>query len=145
MPDTFDDDLALNAMEGLRTLVSGRFWEPVPQEVDENMFVTIGLGMLRCDRSDPHKKCTGPLDQRMAGALNNMSFLLPTSLSILQAYYYKVEGIYTADFPSNPPLKFNYMNENYDGKSLWRERTTKVKKLKFNTTVEMPWDWVFLR
>ncbi|KAG9133083.1 hypothetical protein Leryth_018657 [Lithospermum erythrorhizon] len=137
MPDTFDDGLALNAYKGLRTLVSGRFREPVPLEVDEHMLVTIGLGMMICNRSDPYKKCTGPFDNRMAGALNNMSFLLPSKLSLLEAYYHKIDGIYTTDFPNQPPLKFNYINDNYDGALLWRERVTKVKKLKYNATVEI--------
>ncbi|CAL5335037.1 unnamed protein product [Camellia sinensis] len=81
----------------------------------------------------------GPLDQRLAASMNNASFQFPTKLSMLQAFFNNVDGIYTTDFPDQPPLVFNYTNSNnnFNRTIIMTSKSTKVKKLKFNSTVEM--------
>ncbi|THF94088.1 hypothetical protein TEA_018422 [Camellia sinensis var. sinensis] len=71
--------------------------------------------------------------------MNNASFQFPTKLSMLQAFFNNVDGIYTTDFPDQPPLVFNYTNSNnnFNRTIIMTSKSTKVKKLKFNSTVEM--------
>jgi laccase len=106
--------------------------------VDEKMFMTMGLGLDPCP---PGTKCIGPLGQRYAGSLNNRTFVMPATISLQEAYYYNISGVYTDDFPENPPLKFDYANfetrTDYEYKMMFPERKTSVKKLRFNSTVEI--------
>ncbi|KAG2279311.1 hypothetical protein Bca52824_050531 [Brassica carinata] len=122
----------------ITSLVGGPHWTPVPRHVDEKMFITMGLGLDPCPLGT---KCIGPLDQRYAGSLNNRTFAIPQTLSLQEAYFYNISGIYTDDFPNQPPLKFDYTNFEVSGdneyKMLFPERKTSVKKLKFNSTVEL--------
>ncbi|KAL0875030.1 hypothetical protein Bca101_024735 [Brassica carinata] len=122
----------------MTSLVGGPHWTPVPRHVDEKMFITMGLGLDPCPLGT---KCPGPLGQRYAGSLNNRTFPIPQTLSLQEAYYYNISGIYTDDFPNQPPLKFDYTNFEVTGdneyKMLFPERKASVKKLKFNSTVEV--------
>ena len=69
-------------------------------------------------------------------SINNISFVSPT-IAVLQAYYFGIKGVFTTDFPSRPPVKFNYTGDNIP-KSLWAPvEATKVKVLKYNSTVQL--------
>ncbi|KAJ0630503.1 putative laccase [Helianthus annuus] len=46
----------------------------------------------------------------MSASINNRSFVLPTGVSLLEAFYRNISGVYTTDFPNQPPLIFDYMN-----------------------------------
>ncbi|CAK9133934.1 unnamed protein product, partial [Ilex paraguariensis] len=83
--------------------------------------------------------CAGPFGQRLAASMNNASFQFPTKLSMLQAFFNNVDGIYTTDFPNQPPLVFDYTNANnsFNQSLVMTTKSTKVKKVKFNSTVEM--------
>ncbi|GAA0151327.1 oxidase [Lithospermum erythrorhizon] len=122
-------------------LVTSPFWAPVPLEVDEHMLITIGLGFQPCSIKDPTQICNGTtfLEYRMSGSLNNITFRLPTKMSLLEAHYNKDDGIYTSDFPNKPPLTFNFTDERYrfDLEKLMTELGTKVKRLKYNSSVEI--------
>ncbi|KAI8016677.1 Laccase-7 [Camellia lanceoleosa] len=124
LPAFNDTPTAYKFSTSLFALVNAPHWVPVPLKVDEHMFMTISLGLIPCERNTT---CAGPLDQRLATSMNNASFQFPTKLSMLQAFFNNVDGIYTTDFPNQPPL-----NNHNDIK-----KSTKVKKLKFNSTVEM--------
>ncbi|WVZ08333.1 hypothetical protein V8G54_021679 [Vigna mungo] len=52
---------------------------------------------------------------------------------------YKQSGVYTADFPDNPPVMFDFTNPNisFNTNLLFAPKSTKAKKLKFNSTVEV--------
>ncbi|KAI3443073.1 Protein DETOXIFICATION (Multidrug and toxic compound extrusion protein) [Psidium guajava] len=71
--------------------------------------------------------------------MNNASFAFPNSLSLLQAHFFNVKGIYTTDFPDQPPLKFDYTNPaNSQNNALaFAPKSTKVKQVKYNATVEI--------
>lgn len=71
--------------------------------------------------------------------MNNHSFQLPTSLSLLQAVFFNVGGIYTPNFPDKPPVQFDYTNANVsnDTSLMFPPKTTSVKVLKYNATVQM--------
>ncbi|KAK1412395.1 hypothetical protein QVD17_33615 [Tagetes erecta] len=48
LPDFNDTPTAFTFSSNLTALVSSPFWSPVPKKVDEDMFVTIGLGLSAC-------------------------------------------------------------------------------------------------
>ncbi|KAH7867449.1 hypothetical protein Vadar_033564 [Vaccinium darrowii] len=137
-PTAFNDTpAAFKFNSNLTGLVTGPHWTPVPTKIDENMFVTVGLGLSPCAAN---ATCVGPLGMNFAANMNNASFQFPTKLSMLQAFFGNVGGIYTTDFPDNPPLVFDYTNSNINGFNtsiLPTLKSTKVKKLKFNSTVQI--------
>ncbi|RVX22788.1 Laccase-3 [Vitis vinifera] len=68
--------------------------------------------------------------------MNNVSFVLPSSNSILQASYQGIPGVFTTDFPASPPLQFDYTGN--VSRALWQPvRGTKVYKLKYGSTVQI--------
>ncbi|KAK6145232.1 hypothetical protein DH2020_022052 [Rehmannia glutinosa] len=107
----------------------------VPIRIDENLFFTVGLGLVNCTRPGP--RCQGPNNNtRFAASMNNVSFVLPRRTSLLQAYYQNIQGIYTTDFPPVPPVTFDYTGNVSRG--LWQPRFgTKLYKLKFGSNVQI--------
>ncbi|CAA0836331.1 Laccase-7 [Striga hermonthica] len=141
MPDlpTFNDTPTTHKFfTNLTALTTSPFWVTVPNQVDEKMFVTVGLGLSACDRPG-NATCQGLLGQKFAASMNNESFQFSKRLSMLEAFFRGVDGLYTTDFPDNPPVIFDYTNANnsLNQALLMTEKSTKVKKLKFNSTVEM--------
>lgn len=105
----------------------------VPTKIDENLFFTMGLGFFNCS---PGPRCQGPNNTRFAASMNNVSFVLPNTTSLLQAFYQKIPGIYTTDFPPVPPVQFDYTGNVSRG--LWQPVLgTKLYKLKFGSTVQI--------
>ncbi|KAH9287835.1 hypothetical protein KI387_031952, partial [Taxus chinensis] len=103
----------------------------IPQGFDEEMFITEGFSLISC----PSNSCAGINGGRAVGSFSNITFVLPV-IDILQAYYFGINGVFTRDFPDNPPLAFNYTGT--VPLSLWEpEQATKVKVFKFNTTVQI--------
>ncbi|KAJ0520937.1 putative laccase [Helianthus annuus] len=136
LPAFNDTPTAFAFSSNITALVTSPFWSPVPQKVDENMFVTIGLGLSVCGTN---QTCQGIFGQRMSASMNNHSFAPPTSMSILEALFRNVSGVYTTDFPDQPPLVFDYVNVNnsFNQTLLMTPKLTSVKKLKFNATVQL--------
>lgn len=136
LPAFNDTDTAHKFFSSLTSLVNGTFWLPPPLEVDYKMFVTFGLGLVPCESN---ASCAGPKGQRFAASMNNESFRFPTKMSMLEAFYNNVDGIYTTDFPTQPPLVFDYTNASntFNMDLLMTKKSTSVTKLKFNSTVEI--------
>ena len=131
LPSFFDTPTAHRFYSNLTSLVHGPHWVPVPRHVDEEMLVTIGLGL---------EACAGCPNSKFAASMNNHSFVLPKKLSILEAVFHGVEGIFTPDFPNQPPVKFDYTDPNITQTSpglLFVHKSTSAKVLKFNTTVDL--------
>lgn len=121
-------------------LAGGPHWVPVPRKVDEHMFITFGISFSSCDTSTGGN-CTNK--QPLSANMNNESFVLPRGrgFSMLEAFYSNINGVYTKDFPNRPPVEFNYTDPNLllthgDGFQ-FAPKSTKVKTLKFNCTVEI--------
>ncbi|GMP67903.1 hypothetical protein CsSME_00027727 [Camellia sinensis var. sinensis] len=136
LPAFNDTPTAYKFYSSLTALVIAPHWVPVPLNVDEHMFVTISLGLIPCEASST---CDGPLGERLAASLNNASFEFNTKLSMMEAFFNNVDGIYTTDFPDQPPLVFDYTNSNnnFNRTIIMTSKSTKVKKLKFNSIVEI--------
>ncbi|OMO97395.1 Multicopper oxidase, type 1 [Corchorus olitorius] len=141
LPAFNDTPTAHKFYTNLTGLVGAPHWNPVPLKVDYNMFVTIGLGLEVCPPNVPNTTCQGPIPgiSRFAASMNNESFVLPTSLSMLQAHFFNVGGVFTTDFPANPLIQFDYTNASINSNLplLFVTKGTKVTKLKFNSTVEI--------
>lgn len=112
-----------------KSLSSGK----VPTKIDESLFFTIGFGFFNCQ---PGPRCQGPNGTRFGASMNNVSFVLPRSNSLLQASYQGIPGVFTTDFPASPPLQFDYTGN--VSRALWQPvRGTKLFKLKYGSSVQI--------
>ncbi|XP_057512270.1 laccase-12-like [Actinidia eriantha] len=105
----------------------------VPTQIDENLFFTVGFGFFNCN---PGPQCQGPNNTRFAASMNNVSFVLPRTTSLLQAYYQGIPSVFTTDFPAVPPIKFDYTGN--VSRTLWQPNSgTKLYKMKFGSKVQI--------
>ncbi|EEF30831.1 laccase-17 [Ricinus communis] len=122
-----------NITRRFRSLANAKFPANVPQNVDRKFFFTVGLGTNPCPANTT---CQGPTNTtKFSASINNVSFLMP-SVSLLQSYYFgKSNGIFTADFPQNPPTPFNYTGTPPNNTNV--SNGTRALMLRFNTSVEL--------
>ncbi|GAB2282688.1 Laccase-7 [Dionaea muscipula] len=137
LPDFNDTDTAYKFNSNLTGLVTGRFWKPVPTTMNESMFMTVGLGLVSCGANN--STCAGPLGKKLAASTSNFSFQLPTRLSMLEAQFHNISGIYNATFPDQPGVSFDYTNPNnsFSQSLVFTTKSTTVKQVKYNTTLEV--------
>ncbi|KAH1055487.1 hypothetical protein J1N35_033552 [Gossypium stocksii] len=108
----------------------------VPTDIDESLFFTIGLGLNNCPPNFRKRRCQGPNGTRFTASMNNVSFVLPRNFSLLQAHQQGIPGVFTTDFPANPPLKFDYTGN--VSRSLFQPVPgTKLYKLKYGSRVQI--------
>ncbi|KAL9257238.1 Laccase-7-like protein [Drosera capensis] len=136
LPDFNDTDTADTFISNLTGLTTARFWIPVPQTVNESMLMTIGLGLISCGAN---ATCAGPLGQKLGASISNFSFQFPTKLSLLEALFHNVSGIYSASLPDQPAVAFDYTNTNnsFSSSLVYTAKSTTVKQLSFNSTLEI--------
>ncbi|KAG9132039.1 hypothetical protein Leryth_017808 [Lithospermum erythrorhizon] len=128
---SFNDTATVTAFT--RQMRSNPAFGKVPTSVDENLFFTVGLGFFNCP---PGPRCQGPNNTRFSASMNNVSFVLPRRTSLLQAYYNKIPGVFTTDFPPVPPVQFDYTGN--VSRALWQPRRgTKLYKIKFGSRVQI--------
>ncbi|XP_038881079.1 laccase-4-like [Benincasa hispida] len=120
--------VANNFIDSLRSLNSNTYPAQVPLTIDHNLFFTVGLGINPCPT------CKAGNGSRAVASINNVTFVMPTT-ALLQAHYFNINGVFTTDFPANPPHVFNYTGSGPS--NLQTTRGTKLYKLKFNQTVEL--------
>ncbi|KAL5709326.1 laccase [Ranunculus cassubicifolius] len=133
-----DTPIAFKFYSNLTSLTNVPSWVANPK-MKHMMFITVGLGLSNCG---PNANCSlNPFGSqfRFAASMNNVSFQFPSKLSLLEAFHSSVKGIYTRDFPNNPPTKFDYTNssQNNNVPFMFTTKQTRVKRLKFNDTVEI--------
>ncbi|KAE8768750.1 Laccase-12/13 [Hordeum vulgare] len=106
LPQINDTSFVSNYTDKLRSLATEEYPAAVPQEVDRRFFFTVGLGTHPCAVNGT---CQGPTnDSRFAAAVNNVSFVLPTT-ALLQSHYTGMSnGVYSSNFPAVPKSPFNY-------------------------------------
>ncbi|XP_037414749.1 laccase-12-like [Triticum dicoccoides] len=106
LPQINDTSFVSNYTAKLRSLATEEYPAEVPQEVDRRFFFTVGLGTHPCAVNGT---CQGPTnDSRFAAAVNNVSFVLPTT-ALLQSHYTGMSnGVYSSNFPAVPKSPFNY-------------------------------------
>ncbi|KAG5093789.1 hypothetical protein JHK84_049377 [Glycine max] len=105
------------------------------KKVDVNLYFIVGLGLINC--TNPNSpRCQGPNGTRFTASMNNVSFVLPSTTSLMQAYYEGIPGVFTTDFPPVPPLQFDYTGNVPPG--LWTpSRGTKLYKVKYGSKVQI--------
>ncbi|XP_031378369.1 laccase-4-like isoform X1 [Punica granatum] len=120
--------VANNFIESLRSLNSKKYPARVPKTVDHNLFFTIGLGINPCP------SCKAGNGSRVVADINNVTFVMPTT-ALLQAHFFNISGVFTTDFPANPPFRFNYTST--PPSNLQTTRGTKVYRLRYNSTIQL--------
>ncbi|KAJ1378689.1 Multicopper oxidase, type 1 [Sesbania bispinosa] len=129
-----DDSLAVKTvMDGLRSLNQVNVFK----EIDTNLFITIGLNVQECHSKTPKQNCQA-MNGVLTASMNNISFVHP-NISILEAYYKKIKGTYTEDFPDAPPKFYDFVNGApnnipYDTQAL---NGTRTKVLEYGSKVQL--------
>ncbi|KAK9734725.1 hypothetical protein RND81_04G159400 [Saponaria officinalis] len=118
--------VANNFTDSLRGLNSKEYPTMVPQKVDHTLFFAVGLGINPCPT------CVN--GSRVVADINNVTFVMPT-ISLLQAHYFNISGVFTDDFPGNPPVPFNYTGNRVG--NFGTTNGTRVYKLEYNSTVQL--------
>ncbi|XP_057477028.1 laccase-4-like [Actinidia eriantha] len=120
--------IANNFIDSLRSLNSKKYPAKVPRTVGHSLFFTVGLGINPCPT------CKAGNGIRVVAGINNVTFVMPTT-ALLQAHFFKTKGVFTTDFPGNPPFAFNYTGT--PPASLQTTSGTKVYRLSYNATVQL--------
>nr|GME01081.1 laccase-4-like [Ipomoea batatas] len=120
--------VANNFVDALRSLNSNQYPARVPQTVDHSLFFTVGLGLNPCPSCKPAN------GSRVVASVNNVTFVMPT-VALLQAHFFNLKGVFTTDFPGNPPFVFNYTGAG--PANLQTTTGTKVYRLPYNATVQL--------
>ncbi|XP_041025660.1 laccase-4-like [Juglans microcarpa x Juglans regia] len=115
-------------INSLRSLNSKKYPAKVPLKVDRKLFFAVGLGINPCPT------CKAGNGSRVVASINNVTFVMPTT-ALLQAHYFNIRGVFTTNFPGNPPHLFNYTGT--PPSSLQTTNGTKVYRLPYNSTVEL--------
>ncbi|KAF6163064.1 hypothetical protein GIB67_001392 [Kingdonia uniflora] len=136
LPAFNDTPTAFKFYSNLTGLTTGPHWIDFPREVDKHMFITIGLGISDCGANATCNSTFGP-QFRLSANMNNESLRFPTTTSLLEAFYYGEQGIYTEDFPDRPAIEFDYTSNNLSSSLLYTPKGTRVTKVPFNTTVQV--------
>lgn len=113
-------------INSLRSLNSNTYPAKVPLKIDHKLYFTVGLGINPCP--------TCRNGSRVVASINNVTFVMPTT-ALLQAHYFNMGGVFTTDFPGNPPHVFNYTGT--PPSNLQTTSGTKVYRLSYNSTVEL--------
>lgn len=132
---SFSDNLAVKTvMDGLKSLNTVN----VPKEIDANLFITIGLNVQKCQSKTPNQNCQGLNNGVMAASMNNISFIKP-QISLLEAYYKKMNGSFTEDFPGVPLKFYDFVNgaPNNIPNDTQALNGTRVKVLEYGTRVQL--------
>ncbi|VFQ71839.1 unnamed protein product [Cuscuta campestris] len=115
-------------VDALRSINSEEFPANVPRTVDHSLLFTVGLGINLCPT------CTPANGTRVVASINNVTFVMPTT-ALLQAHFYGINGVFTADFPGNPPVAFNYTGAGPANRQT--SKGTRVYRLGYNETVQL--------
>ncbi|KAJ4966958.1 hypothetical protein NE237_018807 [Protea cynaroides] len=132
LPDYNDTDAATNYTRLLRSLNNKDHPIDVPKSFDIRMYITISVNTLPC----ANNSCDGPNGTRLSASLNNISFRNP-SIDVLQAYYNRIQEVYTTDFPDDAPYYFNFTADELPTNLTTPKVGTQVKVVDFNSTVEV--------
>ncbi|EYU41858.1 hypothetical protein ABFS82_10G019900 [Erythranthe guttata] len=120
--------VANNFVNSLRSLNSKKYPAKVPMKIDHSLLFTVGLGINRCP------SCKAGNGSRVVASVNNVTFVMPT-VALLQAHVQNIKGVFTSDFPGNPPHAFNYTGA--PPANLSTTTGTKVYRLPYNATVQV--------
>lgn len=130
----FEDVHSANAfINRVRSLATPKHPIDVPLNVTTRMYIALSMNLLPC----PNSSCSGPEGDRLAAAMNNMTFVNP-SMDILQAYYRNINGFYQTNFPDWPLIFYNFTSDSLEDDNVTLSTIgTRVKVLNYNESVEV--------
>ncbi|KAL9239041.1 hypothetical protein vseg_013397 [Gypsophila vaccaria] len=120
--------IANSFLDSLRSLNSKQYPAKVPLKIDHHLLFTVGLGINPCPTCIPGN------GSRVVASINNVTFIMP-KVALLQAHYFNIKGVFTDDFPKNPPHVYNFTGTG--PKNLQTNNGTKVYRLPYNATVQL--------
>ncbi|RDX86329.1 Laccase-4, partial [Mucuna pruriens] len=126
MPPTNATPLATTFTDSLRSLNSKKYPARVPLKIDHNLLFTVSLGINPC--------ATCVNNSRVVADINNVTFVMP-KISLLQAHFFNIKGVFTDDFPGNPPIAFNFTGSQPSNFNTMKG--TRVYRLAYNSTVQL--------
>ena len=132
LPAYNDTNATLQVMANLRSLVDAEHPCNVPLSTSTNLFYTVSLNSYPC----VNDSCEGPNGTRSAASINNISFHTPT-IDIWEAYYYSIRGVHEDNFPSVPPVVFDFAADYLPLLYQLPSTGTRVRVLEYNSTVEI--------
>ncbi|KAJ7545412.1 hypothetical protein O6H91_09G118700 [Diphasiastrum complanatum] len=88
---------------------------------------TLGLGTKPCDAN---RTSTA----NITASMSNISLILP-GIALLQAYYFNISNVFSADFPDSPLNPFNYTGS--PPNNFTPESGTRVNVIPLNSSVQM--------
>lgn len=118
--------IATNFTKSLRSLNSRKYPARVPLKIDHSLFFTVGLGVNPCST------CVN--GSRVVADINNVTFVMP-QISLLQAHFFNLSGVFTDDFPGNPLIKYNYTGT--QPTNFQTMTGTRLYRLPYNSTVQI--------
>ncbi|KAL2328132.1 hypothetical protein Fmac_021559 [Flemingia macrophylla] len=118
--------LATTFTNSLRSLNSKKYPARVPLKIDHSLFFTVSLGINPC------ATCVNNI--RVVADFNNVTFMMP-KISLLQAHFFNIKGVFTDDFPGNPPVVYNFTGT--QPSNLKTMKGTRVYRLAYNSTVQL--------
>ncbi|KAK4270455.1 hypothetical protein QN277_023491 [Acacia crassicarpa] len=120
--------IANQFINSLKSLNSPKYPANVPLNIDHSLFFTVGLGVNPCPT------CTAGNGSRVVAAVNNVTFVMPNT-ALLQAHYYNITGVFTTDFPANPPRVYNYTAN--ITQNMGTQNGTRLYRVPYNSTVQV--------
>ncbi|MCO5580525.1 hypothetical protein L7F22_034393 [Adiantum nelumboides] len=130
--DTAYVDNFFSSLRGMNYSL-GFYYFAVPQTVDIDLLHTVGYSLQPCPAN---QTCAGPNSTLIRSSMSNITFVTP-NVSLLQAYYNNISGVYTTDFPDVPLFEYDYTGVNPDNKAAMPG--TRVRVIPFNSTVQVVW------
>ncbi|XP_057431476.1 laccase-4-like [Lotus japonicus] len=126
LPPTNATPVATTFTDSLRSLNSKSFPARVPLKIDHNLLFTVGLGIKPC------AICVN--NSRVVADINNVTFVMP-KIALLQAHFFKIKGVFTDDFPANPPVVYNFTGTQPTNFNTMNG--TRLYRLAYNSTVQL--------
>ncbi|XAR48793.1 Laccase [Bertholletia excelsa] len=136
LPSFQDEDKADEFWHRLRSLPSHDHSVEVPKEITTRMFITVSMGRVSCRNDSCNGASLGDTSQKLKSSLNNISFV-NSNTDVLSAYYWNLSGVYTDDFPDQPPTYFNFTGDDLPMNTTTPDYGTKAKVLRYNESVEV--------
>nr|GME10278.1 laccase-14-like [Ipomoea batatas] len=135
LPAFNDTNASVSFTGSLRSLADTNHPIDIPFNISTNLLFTISINTLPCNSTN--STCTRPSGTRLAASMNNNIFVLP-QIDILEAYYYQINGVYGDNFPSFPPLVFNFTASNLTTALQRANRTTEVRGTNLVAGIDHP-------
>nr|GEY09534.1 laccase/diphenol oxidase family protein [Tanacetum cinerariifolium] len=129
LPDYNDTTMAYEFLGSLKSSEPHLF--PI-NKYDKHIISTVSLNTIPCQNNS----CAGPNGTRLAASMNNISFQF-SKIDILGAYYYNINGVFDTQFPTVPPMYYNFTGTIFPAFLLTPKRATIVRVIQYDLAIEL--------